>query len=83
MGGFTGTLLIGIFASSAVSGVQAGIHQFLIQLFGAVLVAIYSFVVTLIVLKIADATGTIRVSKETLEIGLDKVLLHEVFSVEE
>lgn len=83
MGGFTGTLLIGIFASSAVNGVQAGIHQFLIQLFGAVLVAIYSFVVTLIVLKIADATGTIRVSKETQEIGLDKVLLHEVFSVEE
>ena len=83
MGGFVGTLLIGGFARTVVNGVNAGLSQFLTQLFGAVLVAIYSFILSLIILKICDLTGTIKVSAEDQKIGLDKTLLHETFSVEE
>ena len=83
MGGFVGTLLIGFFADSTVNGVSFGVGQFLTQLFGVVIVAIYSFILSLVILKICDLIGTIRVSPEVQRTGLDKALLHETFSVEE
>lgn len=77
MGGFTGSLLIGIFARASVNGVSAGLHQFLIQLFGAVLVAVYSFVLTWIILKVLDKTVSIRTTPEEQLKGLDDMLLGE------
>lgn len=83
MGGFIGTLLIGLFAVDTVNGVNFGISQFLIQLYGVVIVAIYSFILTFVILKVCDITGNIKVSSEIQKEGLDKHLLHEKFSVEE
>lgn len=77
VGGFLGTILIGIFANSLVNEVDASTHQFLIQLFGASLVGIYSIVITYIIMKFLDKTSNIRVTKEQLEIGLDQSLLDE------
>ncbi|MGL5649585.1 MAG: ammonium transporter [Clostridium sp.] len=83
MGGVLGTLCIGIFASGMVNGVHAGGHQFLVQLFGVVLVSIYAFVVSLIVMKILDKLFKIRTTEEEQKMGLDKALLHESYSIDE
>lgn len=77
MGGFTGTLLIGIFADSTVNDVAAGGHQFLIQLFGLSLVVVYSVLCTWLIMKFIKATGSLRVSKEVQREGLDKTYMAE------
>ena len=77
MGGFTGSILIGVLARASVNGVSAGGHQFLVQLFGAVLVAVYSFVVTYIILKVLDSISSIRTTPEQQMKGLDDMLLGE------
>ncbi|MDU1054948.1 ammonium transporter [Clostridium baratii] len=77
MGGFTGSILIGILASASVNGVSASGHQFLVQLFGAALVAVYSFVVTYIILKVLDSISSIRTTPEQQMKGLDDMLLGE------
>lgn len=74
MGGLTGALLVGIFASTAINTVSAGFEQFFVQLLGVVVVGAYAFVLTWIILKIISHFGPIRVSDmETLE-GLDEAL---------
>ncbi|MGC4441284.1 ammonium transporter, partial [Streptococcus suis] len=75
IGGFTGSILIGIFADKAVNGVSASWHQFWIQVFGVILVAIYSFVITFIILKILGAITNIEPSDEEIANGLDASLL--------
>ena len=77
MGGFLGTLLIGIFANSSINGVQAGIKQFLIQLFGAVLIAIYSTIVTYIIFVVVNKIKCIKVSEKVQKEGLDKTFFGE------
>ena len=77
IGGFTGSILIGIFADKAVNGVSASWHQFWIQVFGVILVAIYSFVITFIILKILGAITNIEPSDEEIANGLDASLLEE------
>lgn len=79
VGGFLGTILIGVFANHLINGIDSGIHQFSIQLLGASLVAVYSFILTVIIFKILDKSLDLRVTKEELEIGLDKSLLNEYF----
>ena len=54
--------------------VNASIHQFLMQLLGVIIVAVYSFVVTIIIFKVISAWGPIRVTKEEEEAGLDESL---------
>ncbi|MGC4388761.1 ammonium transporter, partial [Streptococcus suis] len=66
--------MIGIFADKAVYGVSASWHQFWIQVFGVILVAIYSFVITLIILKILGAITNIEPSDEEIANGLDASL---------
>ena len=80
VGGFLGTLLVGILANSNINGVSASIRQFLIQLFGAVLVAIYSIIVTYVIFYLVDKTGSIKVSAEIQKSGLDKEFFNESFS---
>ena len=77
MGGFSGTIMIGIFALSIVNDVQASTKQFLVQLVGAILIAIYSFVLTWIIIKICDYKGGVRVSPKIQEYGLDQEYLTE------
>lgn len=83
MGGFIGSLLIGVFARGYINGIQAGMHQFLVQLAGVVIVAVYTFVITMIILKVVDMTGKIRVSEEAEKNGLDITYLHEMIESNE
>ncbi len=57
----TGALLIGILASSHINKVEASLGQFGVQVLAVAIVAIYASVVTLILLKILDALGILRV----------------------
>ncbi|MGL5869548.1 ammonium transporter [Clostridium chrysemydis] len=77
MGGLTGSILVGIFASVAVNTVDGGIHQMLIQILGVLIVAIYSFVVTMIILKVIDSICPIRATEKEQLRGLDNTLLGE------
>ncbi len=88
VGGFTGAVLTGIFASGALSGVNAfivpgGVSTALLQLECTAVVAIYSFVMAFILLSIIKALGGLRVSEEAEENGLD-VSLHgeEAYAIE-
>lgn len=74
MGGFTGALLVGVFASAAINQVQAGVEQFFLQLLGIVVVAAWSFGATWVILKIISRFGPIRVSYEQELEGLDEAL---------
>ena len=74
MGGVTGALLLGILASQGIDDVSASAHQFLMQLLGVIIVAVYSFIVTYIILKVINSFSPIRVTKEQEETGLDESL---------
>lgn len=80
MGGFIGSLCIGIFANPAINGVQAGLTQFTIQLLGSIFVAIYSIIATYIVFYLANTLSPIRVSDDIQKSGLDKAFFGETFS---
>lgn len=77
IGGFTGTILIGILADRTVNGIGASGHQFLIQTGGVILVAVYSFVITFILLKLLGALTNIRPTDKVISEGLDHTLLNE------
>ena len=77
MGGFLGTLLIGVFANISINGVEAGFSQFLIQAGGAILIAVYSIVVTYLICFVVDKTKSIKVSPEVQKSGLDKEFFGE------
>ena len=83
VGGFTGAVLTGVFASGALktTGVNAlalpgllegGIGVFINQFWTTAVVAIYTFVMSFIIIKVVSAlTGGARVSDEIEERGLD------------
>jgi Amt family ammonium transporter len=86
IGGFTGTLLAGVFAVSALSAtpeVPGGIpgllegnpQQVVAQLYGIIVTIIWSGGVTFIILKVINALVSLRVRNEDEVIGLD-VTLH-------
>lgn len=64
IGGFVGTVLAGIFADSSVNGVNGDLGQFLIQLFGSSVIALYSAVVTYLIFVYTDKIKSIRISPE-------------------
>jgi ammonium transporter, Amt family len=77
VGGMTGALLTGVFASTAVNaGGADGLlfgnpGQFVTQLIATVATLVYCFVVTLILLKIVDALVGLRAVEEDEQVGLD------------
>jgi len=71
VGGMTGALLIGVLASSNINKVAASSHQLGVQALAVVIVAVYSWVLTTLVLKALDLTGTLRVPQNIPEAGLD------------
>lgn len=75
MGGLTGTILIGLLANASVNHIQAGGHQFLVQTLGVLGIALYSVVLTWLILKIMKAFIVIEPSDEEQERGLDETLL--------
>lgn len=75
--GFTGSILIGLLADRTVNGVGASFHQFLVQAGGVILVAAYSFIITLLILKVLSMLTQIRPSDTVIAKGLDQQLLDE------
>ncbi len=77
LGGFAGTIMLGIFASKAINpgganGLLAGNPGFLAtQIFGVLVVLVYAFVVSFVLLKIVDGIFGLRVSPEDEVQGLD------------
>ena len=79
LGGILGTIGLGIFASKAVNpggadGLLAGNAAFLgTQFFGVLVVGVYAFVVSLVLLKAMDLLcGGLRLSEEDEVVGLDQ-----------
>ncbi|MBO1117524.1 ammonium transporter, partial [Enterococcus hirae] len=77
IGGFTGTILVGIFAASSVNNVSASLTQLGIQLGGVIFVAVYSFVLTYVMLKVFKHFVNIEPTNEEIAEGLDEYLLAE------
>ncbi len=82
VGGILGTLLTGVFVSSAFNG--AGYpenvtmaQQVGIQLLGIAVVGAYSAILTWVLLKLADAVAGLRVAGDEETEGLDTVLHNE------
>jgi Amt family ammonium transporter len=82
VGGFTGTLLAGVFAVGALSATPeapAGVpgllegnpHQVVAQLYGIVVTLMWSGVVTFVILKVISALVPLRVKQEDEVTGLD------------
>ncbi len=77
LGGFAGTIMLGIFASKAINpgganGLLAGNPGFLAtQIFGVLVVLVYAFVVSFVLFKIVDGIFGLRVSPEDEVQGLD------------
>lgn len=82
VGGMLGSILVGVFASSAVNGVsglmEGNVHQFLIQFAAVVITSVYSFVVTFIILKVVNHFDPVRVSDEVESKGLDQTIHGEM-----
>ena len=84
VGGFSGAILTGVFATAALKkynpGAMAGLlegnaHAVLVQIVAAVSSAVYAMAVTFVILKVLHATMGLRVNEETEERGLD-ICLH-------
>lgn len=80
VGGFLGTILIGVFADKSINNVEASFKQFGIQLFGAVLVTVYSIVVTYLIFKVLNNIKSIKTTPELQRSGLDHAFFKENFS---
>lgn len=82
VGGILGSILVGVFASSAINGVsgllEGNVHQFLVQFSGTVIASVYSFVVTFIILKVVNHFDPVRVSDEIETKGLDETIHGEM-----
>jgi Amt family ammonium transporter len=82
VGGLLGTTLTGIFAATALGGVgypegQTMGGQVLVQLAGIAATALWSGVITYVLLKVTDAVVGMRVTSEEETEGLDQVLHNE------
>jgi len=73
-GGLVGVLLVSFFASTTLGGTVEGLNmgkQFGIQAFAAVGAAVYTLIVSFIILKVIDKVSGLRVDEETETDGLD------------
>ena len=74
VGGLVGTLLTGVFCSKLINsaGADGGMTQFFIQLKGSLIVAVYSFAGTFILLKVVGAVFKLRPTADDEAKGLDQ-----------
>ena len=73
-GGLVGVLLVSFFASTSLGGTVEGLNmgkQFGIQAFAAVGAAVYTLIVSFIILKVIDKVSGLRVDEDTEAEGLD------------
>jgi Amt family ammonium transporter len=73
LGGTTGAILTGVFASVGAKGLLAGdIKQFVTQLVAVGAAGLYAFIVTLVIAFVLQKTIGLRVEKEDEIMGLDQ-----------
>jgi Amt family ammonium transporter len=82
VGGMLGTTLTGVFAATALGGIgypegQTMGGQVLVQIAGILATAVWSGVITYVLLKVSDALAGMRVGPEDETEGLDTVLHNE------
>ena len=81
VGGIIGSVLTGVFAVSSINGVsgliEGDVHQFLVQILGTAVAAVYGFIMIWIILKVVNRFLPVRVSEEEELEGLDHALHHE------
>ena len=53
------------------------IHQFLIQIGGVLIISVYAFVVTFLILKVVNSFVPVRVTEDEEARGLDNSIHHE------
>ena len=86
VGGALGTILVGLFAAAAVNKVsgliEGNVHQFLIQLLGAGIAIVYTFVLTYVLLWVVNLITPVRVSEKIEVAGLDEGLFGEEAYIE-
>ena len=73
-GGLVGILLVSFFASTTLGGTVEGLNmgkQFGIQAFAGIGAAVYTFIVSFIILKVIDLVSGLRVDEESEADGLD------------
>lgn len=73
MGGFAGTMLVGVFATNASIFNGDGFKPFLVQALGVIFVAFYAYVVTWLILSLASKVTRIKTTAEEQQKGLDLV----------
>src|SRR6516165_6352537 len=78
VGGAAGAILTGVFAIEQYGGtpglIEGNVHQVWNQIVGVAVVIAYDVVISLIILKIIDATIGLRVNKDIEQEGLDLAL---------
>jgi Amt family ammonium transporter len=73
LGGTTGAILTGVFASVGAKGLLAGdVKQFVTQLVAVGAAGLYAFIVTLVIAFVLQKTIGLRVEKEDEIMGLDQ-----------
>ena len=86
VGGTVGIIMTGLFASPAINAVTGAVYgnpgQLLTQLAGAVIVMLYSFVLTIVMLKIIGRFTPLRVSEQMESAGIDEAYYKEKGIVE-
>lgn len=86
VGGTVGIIMTGIFASPAINAVTGAVYgnpgQMLTQLAGAVIVMLYSFVLTIVMLKIISCFTPLRISEQLESVGIDEAYYQEKGMVE-
>ena len=71
MGGYLGTILIGILADERMGGPDASGEQFWKQLWGATFCAVYAFVVSFALIKVINLFMPVLPPQSALSEGLD------------
>jgi Amt family ammonium transporter len=73
IGGTTGAILTGVFATVGATGLLSGnVSQFVTQLIAVVAAGAYAFIVTLVIAFVLNKTIGLRVEKEDEIMGLDQ-----------
>jgi Amt family ammonium transporter len=78
VGGILGSILVGVFAHSSINGVSGAIegnwHQLWIQFLAVGIIAGYTAILTVVILKVINKFIPIRVNEEQEFLGLDETL---------
>jgi Amt family ammonium transporter len=83
VGGTVGAILTGVFASTAINPagfnglLNGNANQVVIQLIATGVTMVYSFIVSLVILKVIDWTIGLRVTEKVENVGLDLSEHHE------